>query len=267
VLRSVKTFWNVASEKGLRVGVVNWWATWPADPLNGYVVTDRAFFKLERGGGPDREVSPPEAFDRLRPFIGTAEEDRARRLDHFAVSAGGVLRGDSRPDIEAVYLPGLDIFTMQRMGEGAGADLAALDDRLAGVRAYYRFVDQQIGEGAAGRDPSEVLVLIGDPGRLARSGDGPAFGTFLLEGGPIAAGDLGAASERDVAPTLLHLAGLPTSRELPGRVLEAALSPEFRQAHPVRVVSSLGRRPTARAAESAFDREMLEELRSLGYIQ
>ena len=31
-LRSVKAFWNVASEKGLRVGVVNWWATWPADP-------------------------------------------------------------------------------------------------------------------------------------------------------------------------------------------------------------------------------------------
>ena len=31
VLRGVKAFWNVASEKGLRVGVVNWWATWPAD--------------------------------------------------------------------------------------------------------------------------------------------------------------------------------------------------------------------------------------------
>ena len=50
VLRSVKALWNVASEKGLRVGVVNWWATWPADPVNGYVVTDRAFFKLEKGG-------------------------------------------------------------------------------------------------------------------------------------------------------------------------------------------------------------------------
>ena len=51
VLRGAKTFWNVASEKGLRVGVVNWWATWPADTVNGYAVTDRALFKLERGGG------------------------------------------------------------------------------------------------------------------------------------------------------------------------------------------------------------------------
>jgi hypothetical protein len=63
------------------------------------------------------------------------------------------------------------------------------------------------------------------------------------------------------------MAGLPTSRELPGRVLEEALRTEFREGHPVRVVASLGRRPAARAAESPFDREMLEELRSLGYIQ
>ena len=42
---------------------------------------------------------------------------------------------------------------------------------------------------------------------------------------------------------------------------------EFRHAHPVRMVDSYGRRRAARPAESAFDREMLEELRSLGYIR
>ena len=84
VLRSVKTFWNVASEKGLRVGVVNWWATWPADAVNGYLVTDRAAFKLEKGGPPDREVYPAEAFEPLRAARSTASEpERARRLDRF----------------------------------------------------------------------------------------------------------------------------------------------------------------------------------------
>ena len=57
------------------------------------------------------------------------------------------------------------------------------------------------------------------------------------------------------------------SRELEGRVLEAALSPAFRAAHPVRWVKSYGRRPQARPAESTFDNDMLEELRSLGYVQ
>jgi len=50
-------------------------------------------------------------------------------------------------------------------------------------------------------------------------------------------------------------------------VLEDALSPAFRAAHPVRTVASYGRRSPGRPAESAFDRDMLEQLRSLGYVQ
>ena len=66
---------------------------------------------------------------------------------------------------------------------------------------------------------------------------------------------------------MLHLLGLPRSRELDGQVLEAALAESFRREHPVRVVDSYGRRPTTRSAESAFDKDVLEQLKSLGYIQ
>jgi hypothetical protein len=266
-LRAVKAFWNVASDKGIRVGVVNWWATWPADPVNGYLVTDRALFRLEKGGAPEREVHPPEAFERLRALPPAAETERARRLDRFHLAAAGALRGGSPPDLEALYLPGLDIFTMQHLGDAPASDLAALDAKLAAVREQYRFVDGLVGEAAAARGKDDVLLLVGDPGRLARSGTAAAQGLLVLAGGPVVPGDLGAASERDVAPTVLHLLGLPRSRELDGRVLEAALSGDFRRDHPVRTVDSYGRRPPARAADSAFDRDVLEELRSLGYIQ
>ena len=106
-----------------------------------------------------------------------------------------------------------------------------------------------------------------DPGRLARSGSAVGSGLLVLSGGPVVVGDLGAVSERDVAPTVLHLLGVPKSRELDGHVLEAALSSDFRRDHPVRTVDSYGRRPPSRAADSAFDRDVLEELKSLGYIQ
>jgi hypothetical protein len=268
VLRGAKTFWNVASEKGLRVGVVNWWATWPADPLNGYAVTDRALFKLEKGGPPDREVYPPAAFDRLRALVTSGPDtDRARRIDRFCLDAARALREGTAPDIEAVYLPGLDIFTMQQVGDASPSDLPELDARLDAVRSYYRFVDGLVGEVVEGLQPQEVLLLVGDPGRLARRSGSPAEGLLLLTGGPVVASDLGRATERDVAPTALHLAGLPRSRELEGVVLEAPLAADFRKAHPVRTVESYGRRRVARRAESAFDRDMLEELRSLGYIQ
>lgn len=267
VLRSVKTFWNVASEKGLRVGVVNWWATWPADPVTGYLVSDRAFFKLERGEALDREVHPPESWERLRSLLPPASEERARRIDGFAAAASLGLRESARPDLEAVYLPGLDIVTSQLLGDSGSADLASLDARLDAIRAYHRFVDDLIGRMAAGLGPQDVLVLAGDPGRLARRGPEEAEGLLVLAGGPVVAGDLGVASERDVAPTVLHLVGLPVSRELDGRVLEAALDDPFRRRHPLRTVDTYGRRPAARRAESAFDREMLEALRGLGYLE
>ncbi|HUG52759.1 MAG TPA: alkaline phosphatase family protein [Vicinamibacteria bacterium] len=265
VLRGAKTFWNVASEKGLRVGVVNWWATWPADPVNGYVVTERALFKLEKGGAFDRETFPPEAFERLRPLAASVAE-KPRGIDTFALEAARALRTGSPPDVEAVYLPGLDIATMQLLGDGAATDLASLDARLHAVRAYYRFVDGVIGQFGAEVGEDDVFVLVGDPGRLARR-SGRAEGLLVLRGGPVGRRSLGSASERDVAPTVLHLAGLPVSAELEGVALEAALEEGFRAAHPVRRVDSYGRRPTRPPAESAFDREMLEELRSLGYVQ
>jgi hypothetical protein len=268
-LRSAKTFWNIAAEKGLRVGVVNWWATWPADALNGYLVSDRAFFKLEKGGPPDREVWPTEDFERLRPLVARAgaESDRAHRLDRFHTSAARLLRGDNPPDIEALYLSGLDIFTSQRLGEAAEADVASLGERLEAVRAYYRFVDGLIGEAAAGWGKGELLILVGDPGRRARSAATSALGTLVLVGGPVIAGDLGLVSSRDLAPTVLYLVGLPRSEELEGAVLEAALAPEFRASHPLRSVRSYGRRASGPTSESAFDQDVLEELKSLGYIQ
>ena len=38
--RKVRTFWNIASEAGKTCGIVGWWATWPADPINGFLISD-----------------------------------------------------------------------------------------------------------------------------------------------------------------------------------------------------------------------------------
>jgi arylsulfatase A-like enzyme/Tfp pilus assembly protein PilF len=40
--RRVPAIWNLASAKGLTVGVVGWWATWPAEKVKGFFVSDRA---------------------------------------------------------------------------------------------------------------------------------------------------------------------------------------------------------------------------------
>jgi hypothetical protein len=266
-LRGAKTFWNVASEKGLRIGIVNWWASWPAEQVSGYLVSERAFFKLQRRGPADREVHPPEAFSRLRELVGPADEERAKKLDRFHARAAGLLRRDAPPDLEAVYLNGLDVFTESRLAQ-SGGDVADLDARVEEVRAQHAFVDTLIGELLARRMPSDVAVIVGDPGRFARRTAEKPEGLLVLAGGPVIAGrTLGTAFERDIAPTVLHLLGVPVSREIEGRVLLAALAPEFAAKHPLREVASYGRRPPTRERGSDFDREMVEELRALGYIR
>ena len=266
VLREVKPFWSVASEKGFRVGVVNWRATWPADPVNGYVVSDRAFFTLEKRGPRDREA-PPAAFARLEEAGLNSEPDRARRVDLFALDAAELLRGGHPPALEVIYLPGLDVATMEQLGEAGGSDLATLDARLDAVRSGYRFTDGLIGRAVDGLEPGEVLMLVGDPGRLARRAVGAPEGLLVIIGGPAVTVDLGEVSERDVAPTLLHLLGLPVSRELPGSPLEAAFDAAFRRSHPVRAIASYGRRPVSRAEDGGFDHELVEQLRGLGYVR
>lgn len=264
-LLGAKPFWSVASEKGLRVGVVNWWATWPAQTVNGFLVSDRAFFRIEKGGAPDREVYPPQAFGTLESLKSREAESRAKQLDSFEAGALLALEGQSPPDLEAVYLPGLDIFTMQTLGDSS-LDLATLDARMRDVQAYHAFVDTLIGEVLRKSSPSEVTVLIGDPGRYSRR-SAEAEGILAICGGPIRKTDLGWVSERDIAPTVLHLMGLPISRELSGKVLEQALEPAFRAARPLRTVPTYGAHPREALPTSGFDPEVVEALRSLGYVR
>jgi hypothetical protein len=74
----------------------------------------------------------------------------------------------------------------------------------------------------------------------------------------------------DVAPTVLHLLGLPVGEDMKGRVVAALLDPGFAASHPVRTIPSYetgAERAPQRAIPSGMDEEIRERLRSLGYIQ
>jgi predicted AlkP superfamily phosphohydrolase/phosphomutase len=56
-MRKVKALWNVLSDAGRSVAVVGWWATWPAEPIRGTVVSDHTcyhfLFPDGAGGAPE----------------------------------------------------------------------------------------------------------------------------------------------------------------------------------------------------------------------
>lgn len=61
--RRVPALWNLATDAGSPIAVVDWWATWPAEPVLGAVVSDRVhYWRLaERGHPPeDSDLTYPE---------------------------------------------------------------------------------------------------------------------------------------------------------------------------------------------------------------
>jgi len=73
----------------------------------------------------------------------------------------------------------------------------------------------------------------------------------------------------DMAPTILHLLGVPVPEDMDGRVLEEAFHPEFLAQHPVKAGEASGTSEGARQGgyteeESA---KVEERLQALGYIE
>jgi predicted AlkP superfamily phosphohydrolase/phosphomutase len=74
-MRKVKALWNILSESQRRVAVVGWWATWPAEHVNGAMVSDHFayHFLFEQGlhgdSNPEGKTWPPELLDRLAPLV------------------------------------------------------------------------------------------------------------------------------------------------------------------------------------------------------
>lgn len=99
-LRRVKAFWNILSERGVSVGVVGWWPSWPSEPVNGFMVSDRAWplawsdrgVPLGTASGIIGEVEIPDfpgrtypesLFDDFRAHIVVEKDVTAVDLDRF----------------------------------------------------------------------------------------------------------------------------------------------------------------------------------------
>jgi len=285
--RRVKTIWEVAADAGLRSAVVNWWATWPAPPGGGIVVTDRAVLRLEERGALDAEIAPPELYATLRqawpsirqrardiamrhlPGSGGAELSRVLRrsaeLDATVIEVLNALPGPRR-DLDLAYLPGLDIAQHTLLtGSGVAAlTPSAAAARIDGLHAYYRFLDRALAP-VMSREPDRIVMLLVQPGRV----DTPGEGLLSIAGETASHTAAIRATALDIAPTIAFAIGLPLSRELPGRPLTELFDPEFARKSSVRYVTTYGRpsSPAAPRDGKPLDQEMIDRLRSLGYVK
>ena len=287
-VRSVRTLWEIIGLKE-PAAAIGWWASWPARlpddsaPM-GYVVSDRTLPKLLSGGRQDRDTYPEALFSRLqadfkqeRAAIRGAFEERFRDLgdaspalwESFLIDSYSWRIAEqilSDPSVRAgfVYLPGLDILR-QRLpsrashGTRGAVETVETDEALAG---YLRWLTSLLMQAAESRQGWRVLI-VADPGRSAAA-DGEGFVIALGPGAR--AGCVGPrASDLDITPLALALSGFPRSAEMRGHVPSRCLDILPTLPTPI---PTFGRRGiSGLEAASDYEPEMLERLRSLGYLR
>jgi len=298
--RLVPALWNIASEAGLRVGFVNWWATWPAESVSGFIVSEQLTRTkpgevLERGAYPESLVEELGIDEELewswltrqldagslkvlsdRNAPSASFEDRMRQA-HFLydqdyrgeIAAFHLLTNEPHPQLLGYLSRKIDIashYMWQFSDEKSPSD-QELSELLEPV---YRYEDELVGRLLDEAGPDVNVIILSDHGFTWES-DGWGHeetappGIFLAMGPAFRRGvGLDSASLYDVTPTILHLLHMPVGKDMAGEVLVEALVEDRSVRH---IESYDDVVDTERIdAESPFDERILEELEALGYV-
>jgi len=218
--RNCKAVWSILSERGLKAGVVNWFASHPAEPINGFVVTDRYAPAV---GAPDKEwpavehsVHPAELLEELcklrvhpaattpmqvAPFIPKLAELDPQKdanlnqlrilLAHCATvhTATTWLMQEREWDFLGVYYDAIDRlshtfmeYVPPKMAHVSDEDFERYQDVMSGC---YRFHDMMLGRlmQLAGEDTT--IIILSDHG-FHSDHLRPAGSAKIKEGRPVA---------------------------------------------------------------------------------
>jgi len=175
-LRRVPALWNMVTATGGRVAVIGWWASWPAEEVNGTIISDRAIHEI-----PDR-VWPPEflsAFDTQLERLRAEEEadkpnsmlEEDRLFGRLAVDFAA-----DNYDLLLLYLRGVDIschfhwkaFEPEAFPAAGASELEAERELIA---REYELVDRNLGELLAASGPDINIIVMSDHGFDAMDGE------------------------------------------------------------------------------------------------
>ncbi len=238
--------------------------------------------EMSAEGGADGGREAPSVLDQLRQMTVTS------------IAYARLARCLARPrraDFTAVYL-NLTDWSGHLFGRFTPPPLATTSEegrkRFGGTfEEAYVLADRLVGELLEEWGPESRVLVLSDHGfktgsQRPREGDMVEVGHahewhrpegILIAGGPGILGgkEIRGAGIYDIAPTVLHLLGLPAAEDMPGRVLLDILEPEDLAAHPV-----LRRIPTyetgspvessSPGADDGTDEEVIRNLRAMGYL-
>jgi len=85
--RRVQALWNMFSERGYSSDVIAWWASWPAEEINGRMVSDRVAYSLFEVEAPSQRGAgltyPDELWERIGPAAVSDADVGYERVARF----------------------------------------------------------------------------------------------------------------------------------------------------------------------------------------
>jgi predicted AlkP superfamily phosphohydrolase/phosphomutase len=262
-----RPIWQILSGLGHTVGVVGWWTTWPAQPVNGVLVSDYVQYDVGSWPARDSRRTYPDSLttmvERLRrkpesvswaelfqfvPAIDTTKVTaRQEQLIHdlkwvYAADmtfyrVGLELYRKRHPDFFTVYFRGVDeISHLYWDIDLPGVYGPPLTDAEAAwlkriIPNYYIFTDRLLGDFLKESVKGTDVIVCSDHGFM---GGGKGVMAHKLDGmifmmGPhaVKGGGISGATVLDIAPTILAMYGLPTAKDMDGRPIPGGLEPSL----------------------------------------
>ena len=164
-----------------------------------------------------------------------------------------------------VYLPGLDIAQHALLGsDQTGLAASTLAARLDAVKAYYSALDRLLAPFLTPA-ADELVIVVTEPGRVGEHG----AARLSARGAAVRPHDVSSSAATAVAPTVLYALGIPISRDLPSARCWSSSTRSSPPGIPCATSRRMaGRRPLRPSRTGQpLDQEMIDRLRSLGYVR
>jgi len=277
-----RPLWSILGDAGISSGIVRWPLTSPAQPLVGFVLTDRfhelvgSLRELDHSAGYPEAVLPiarrayaeatlPDGVAvpvATRNATATPEASAGQR-DRFYSLAMRELEATWPVRFSALRFQALDTVGHYNLRYTQPRDVTGNEDdrrrRLQVVDRYYGDIDDEIGRQIGALVPGDLLLVVSGFGMeapsaikrvLARVLRDPMSGTherapdgFLLAyGTSVEPGRHQRGSIVDVTPTVLYFLGLPVARDMDGYARPDLFRSSFTSNRPIAFVPTYNAR-------------------------
>ncbi len=186
-LRKVRAIWNILGDYRKKVGVVGYRASWPAEKVNGFMISDW------HGSGDyssPQYAQPPlnsfcteemfRNFGRNSPDFQLREDtDWIFRLDSFMANAAEYLYTNNKFDFFCLYLAGIDgashYYWKYMFPDNQDIPPEEVSKYKDVILSYYIWCDTFIGRLLRGADNNTTVIIISDHGFMTKDPRCPKY--------------------------------------------------------------------------------------------